>query len=442
MSAPDAGAALWERLLLGAVAQSPQRSAEAWPGFDAAHIAAPELRQAWRLLAPRGEPIPALELAARLGLAEDALAALLPMVPAPVDVGEVSKRVSACHVLREAAACARRSGAAGAVPGDGDWDAATGLVRREAARWRALLDGLPDGGPPAHGASVARWLRALGRRAAAPGEAWVPTGFGRLDALTGGLRPGHLVYVAGRPGMGKTFLLLALSRAALLAGRPVVFVSLEMLEGELVERMAAADAGVGLARLRQAALSEAECRRLDASARRQARWPMAIVCPRGTGCDEVVDQARRAADGLDRPLICLDYVQLVSVPGAGGATRNEQLERVSRALKVLAREAGGPVVAASQLSREVERRADKRPLMSDLRDSGSLEADADHVWMLYRPGRYDRAADPAAAEIILEKNRHGEAGGTVRARFDEATGRFAQAPGDAREAPPPAPDAA
>lgn len=316
MSALDGQAEIWERLLLGVVAHSPQRSSEVWRGFDAAHILTDHLRQAWVLLEPRSEPMPPLELAARLAITEEHLARLLPMHPGPVDVGQTSLRISSYHVLRKAVECARQTNAVGTAVEEGDWEAVTAVVRREHSRWRTLLDGLPME-ESSHGTSVARWLRSLGGRAAAPEEAYLSTGLERLDDLSGGLRPGHLIFVAGRPGMGKTFFLLWLCRVALLSGRPVIFLSLEMLDEELIERMTAVDANVPLKRLRQAVLSEAECDAVAASVRRQADWPISIQSPKGTSHDEVINRIRRAASGLDKPLVCVDYLQLVSVAGSG-----------------------------------------------------------------------------------------------------------------------------
>jgi replicative DNA helicase len=255
----------------------------------------------------------------------------------------------------------------------------------------------------------------------------VPTGFIDLDRLLSGLNPSDLLIVAGRPGQGKTgFLLSVAKNAALTHKKHVAIFSLEMSNEQVVQRLIAQETGIDSQRLRTGKLQESE-------------WPLF------THAIEVFSDTKLFLDdtpaitplqlrtkcrrlhmeyGLD--LVIIDYLQLM-----GGDTRNDnrvqEVSYISRNLKILARELNVPVLTAAQLSRAVEQRSDKRPVLSDLRESGSLEQDADIVMFIYRPDQYEKdTTKQNVAEIIVAKHRNGPVG-SVEMIFRGALAKFENA---------------
>ncbi len=239
----------------------------------------------------------------------------------------------------------------------------------------------------------------------------VPTGFIDLDRLLAGLQPSDLLIIAGRPGMGKTgFLISAAKNAAQTFNKHVAIFSLEMSNEQLVQRLIAQETGIDSQRLRTGKLNEDE-------------WPLfthaiEVLSDTHIFLDDTPaitplqlrTKCRRLHMEFRLDLILVDYLQLMT-----GDTRSEnrvqEVSYISRNLKVLARELNVPVLAAAQLSRAVEQRADKRPMLSDLRESGSLEQDADVVMFIYRPDQYDpETVKQNLAEIIVAKHRNGPVG--------------------------------
>ncbi len=237
----------------------------------------------------------------------------------------------------------------------------------------------------------------------------IPTGFIDLDRQLSGLQPSNLIIVGGRPGTGKTALGLGMAaHAATHAGAKVLIFSLEMTEGELGGRLLAAEARVNSADIRDGRLSPAEWVRINAAVGKLSEVPIFIDDNPHLTIMELRAKARRhqSREGLD--LVVIDYLQLMT-----GAGENRQLEvaEVSRGLKLLARELRVPVVALSQLSRNTEQRADKRPMLADLRDSGGIEQDADTVIFVYRDELYyPDSPDRGMAEINVAKQRSGPVG--------------------------------
>src|SRR5580700_4521678 len=240
----------------------------------------------------------------------------------------------------------------------------------------------------------------------------VPTGYRDLDAQLAGLQAGNLVVVGARPAMGKTsFALGIVSHAAVHARVPVLLFSLEMSHLELTQRMLCSEAGVDASRMRTGHLLESDWPKISSAIGRLGEAPIFIDDnPRVTVMD-IRAKARRLKSKEGLGLVVIDYLQLMT--GQSGRAENRQVEvsEISRGLKVLARELEVPVVALSQLSRGLELRQDIRPVLSDLRESGSIEQDSDVVIFIYRDEVYNHESpDRGTAEIIVSKHRNGPTG--------------------------------
>ena len=253
----------------------------------------------------------------------------------------------------------------------------------------------------------------------------VPTGFVDLDERLYGLQPNALIIVGARPGMGKTAFGLGMAAHAAVEARvPTLVFSLEMGNDEITNRLLVSEARVDSSRIRNGRLQEQDWPKIGDAVARLGDAPLFIDDNPNTTVMEIRAKARRLKarqGGLG--LIIVDYLQLMS----GSSVENRQLEvsSISRGLKVLARELQVPVVALSQLSRQLEARADKRPTLADLRESGSLEQDADVVMFLYRDEMYNpESADRGTAEVIIAKHRNGPTGKVQLAFLDHYT-RFA-----------------
>ena len=236
----------------------------------------------------------------------------------------------------------------------------------------------------------------------------VPTGFADLDRLTGGLRPGQLVVLGARPSVGKSALALDAGLHVARTTGPALFVSAEMAGLELGSRVLAGG-GVASDRLLAGRLDDLDFARLETRRAELSAVPLFIDDAPGTTLIAIRARARRQAARGGLALLIVDYLQLIGAERRG-TRREAEVAEISRGLKALARELHVPVLAVAQLNRAVELRADKRPMLSDLRESGSLEQDADVVALLHRPGVYDREADPGAAELIIAKHRNGPTG--------------------------------
>jgi replicative DNA helicase len=246
----------------------------------------------------------------------------------------------------------------------------------------------------------------------------VPTGYSDLDTLLLGLQPSTLVVVAARPGQGKTaFALGAAANVALSAGRPVIFFSMEMGNVELTKRLLAAEARVEARKLQTGRLTDADWTRLSTAMGHLGQAPFFIDDNPHCTVMEMRAKARRVkAQYRDIGLIVVDYLQLMSSPRRV-ESRQVEVSELSRGLKILARELDCPVVALSQLNRQLEYRADKRPILADLRESGSIEQDADVVCFLYRDDAYNPESEQRGmAEVIVAKHRNGPTD-TIRLAF-------------------------
>lgn len=263
----------------------------------------------------------------------------------------------------------------------------------------------------------------------------VPSGYSRLDAMTSGFQPADLIIIAGRPSMGKTALVMnAVQNAAIEFGVPCLVFSLEMSKESLVERLLCAEARVDSQRLRGGFLEQRDWIHLTKAATRISEAPIQID---DTGAPTILDiraKARRwrsdssifkSAD--THGVIVVDYLQLIHGRASSGReefSREREISEISRGLKALAKELRVPIIALSQLNRAVEARGDKRPMLSDLRESGAIEQDADVIAFVYRDEVYNKeSSDKGVAEVIIGKQRNGPVG-TVRLKFLNEYTRF------------------
>lgn len=250
-----------------------------------------------------------------------------------------------------------------------------------------------------------------------------PTGYTDLDELLLGFQNSTLLIVAARPGMGKTsFALGAAANVAIVTKRPVIFFSMEMGTVELTKRLLASEARVEARKLQTGRLNDADWTRLNTAMSHLGESPLYIDDNPHCTVMEMRAKARRIkARHGDLGLIVVDYLQLMSTPGRP-ESRQVEVADLSRGLKILARELDCPVVALAQLNRQLEYRQDKRPMLADLRESGSIEQDADVVMFIYRDESYNTETDQrGTAEIIVAKHRNGPTGNVRLAFLDHFT---------------------
>src|SRR5918998_609391 len=250
------------------------------------------------------------------------------------------------------------------------------------------------------------------------------SGYADLDQLTGGLQKSDLIIIAARPSVGKTAFALGVAYGAAVQHQKTVGIfSLEMSADQLVQRLLSMETGVDSHRLRLGQIDDNEWDRISRAFGRLSEAPIYIDDASTSNIMDVRSKARRlqAEHGVD--LIVIDYLQLMTARRT--ENRVQEISEISRGLKGLARELNVPVVALSQLSRAVESRADHRPMLSDLRESGSIEQDADIVIFIYREDKYeDDSEKKGIAEIIISKHRNGPVG-SINLRFFDRTARFA-----------------
>jgi replicative DNA helicase len=253
----------------------------------------------------------------------------------------------------------------------------------------------------------------------------VPTGFTELDQLTNGLHPGQLILIAARPALGKSTLALDFARAAAITNdMPAIFFSLEMGRSEIAMRLLSAESNIFLQKLRKGDVRSDDWTTLASTRGRIADAPLYIDDSPNMTLVEIRAKCRRLKQKAGLKLIVIDYLQLMT-SGKRVESRQQEVSEFSRALKLLAKELQVPVIALSQLNRGPEQRVDKKPALSDLRESGSLEQDADMVILLHRESAYEKESSrPGEADLIIAKHRNGPTG-TVTVAFQGAFSRFA-----------------
>ena len=266
------------------------------------------------------------------------------------------------------------------------------------------------------------------------GLSGIPSGFDKLDKLTSGWQPSDLIIVAARPGMGKTALTLTMARnIAVASNQPVAFFSLEMSSVQLITRLISSETGLSSEKLRTGKLEKHEWEQLNVKVKTLEKAPLFIDDTPSLSIFDLRAKARRLASQYGIKLIVIDYLQLMTAGGSQkGGNREQEISMISRNLKALAKELNVPVIALSQLSRAVETRGgSKRPLLSDLRESGAIEQDADIVSFIYRPEYYkidewddeERSPTEGQAEFIVAKHRNGGLD-NIRLKFIGHLGKF------------------
>ena len=253
------------------------------------------------------------------------------------------------------------------------------------------------------------------------GRTGLTSGFADIDAMTTGFQPGNFIIVAARPGMGKSSFALNMAVAAAReAGEPIAFFSLEMSNNELIQRLICSEARISMNDMRRGLIKEHQWESISRAMETLDHLPIYLDDVGALTVGDVRNRCRllKKTAGSSLGAIFIDYLQLMR-PGvlARNANRNEELSEICRTLKVTAKEIGVPIVALAQLNRAVETRQEKRPMLADLRDSGSIEQEADVVAFLYRNGYYNpEATDADVTEFIIAKHRNGPTG-TAKLRF-------------------------
>lgn len=266
------------------------------------------------------------------------------------------------------------------------------------------------------------------------GLSGIPTGFDKLDKLTSGWQPSDLIIVAARPGMGKTALTLTMARnIAVDFNQAVAFFSLEMSSVQLITRLISSETGLSSEKLRTGKLEKHEWEQLNVKVKTLEKAPLFIDDTPSLSIFDLRAKARRLKSQYDIKVIMIDYLQLMTAGGSQkGGNREQEISTISRNLKALAKELNVPVIALSQLSRAVETRGgSKRPLLSDLRESGAIEQDADIVSFIYRPEYYkidewddeERSPTEGQGEFIVAKHRNGGLD-NIRLKFIGHLGKF------------------
>lgn len=392
--------------------------------YRAAHQA---IWAAMLALFERRVPIDLLLLAAELrdrGTLGDAggeayLAELVAATPTAVHAGYYAGRVREAAVRRRLLAAARAIGEAALDRGLSIEEVTTrstealteAAMARMGTEYRAM-------------AEIAETVfDRLGQPAVRP----IETGIYPLDRIIGGMRRGELTIVAARPSVGKTALAVQIANAVSLRGTPVGFLSLEMQEAALAARFLALNSGVDMYAYQLAGGTEAETNAVMRAFAQLAERPLYISDAPDMTLSSVVGRARRMHAERGIAVLIIDYLQLVTVPSGQGRRRPEnrvqEMTLVSGEMKRLARELDVAVLALAQLSRAVERRTPPRPILSDLRESGSLEQDGDVIVFIHRPDQYDTSAAAGVAELIVAKHRNGPTG-IGRMRFRARTAEF------------------
>ena len=260
------------------------------------------------------------------------------------------------------------------------------------------------------------------------GHGGVPTGFEHLDEMLHGLHPGQMIVVAGRPGSGKSTLAMDFARSAAIKHRqPTVIFSLEMSKQDIMMRLFSAEARVKLSDIRAGRMNDDDWRKIALRSSELAEAPLFVDDSPNLTMMEIRAKSRRLKQRHDLKLIVIDYMQLMT-SGKRVESRQQEVSEFSRAMKLIAKELDVPVVALSQLNRGPEQRTDKKPMLSDLRESGSIEQDADVVLLVHREDMYERESPRAGeADIIIAKHRNGPTGMATVA-FQGHLSRFVDMP--------------
>ena len=346
------------------------------------------------------------------------LAEVLGSVPTAANAGYYARIVHERAQLRKLIAAGTRIQQLGYAEAGGE---VTELINLAQAEMYAVTDQKTAEDYIAVGDVLEETLEQLENASGSPMPG-VPTGFRDLDRLTNGLQSGQMVVIAARPGLGKSTLALDFARSASIKnGLPAVFFSLEMNRTEILQRLLSAESGVFLEKMRNGKLEQVDWDHICHVEGRIKEAPLYIDDSPNLTLMEIRAKARRIKQQHGLELIIIDYLQLMTSGKSKVESRQQEVSEFSRSLKLLAKELGIPVVALSQLNRGPEQRSDKRPALSDLRESGSIEQDADVVILLHRdPNDEDRAGE---ADMIVAKHRNGRTD-TIQVLFQGHKARF------------------
>lgn len=441
-SAPAPGVIASEMAVLGAMIQSRPAAEEAAGTLTSASFWLPFHQivfEAAESLAAEGSPVDPAAVLGRIprivpgrpvsSADGTALASLIPRAGA---VGYHARIIAADSMRRQARLIAerilQRTGADCADPAQ-----AAGDARRE-------LDEILGAGAADGAVTAAELIGDVLADLENPVDAdrGIPTGLADLDALVPGMRAGQLVIIAGRPGFGKSMLGLNIARQAAVRMRlPVLLMSLEMTRDEVMHRIIAAEAMVGLEVIQRHELDDGDWQRIQRAHDRIAGSGLIIDDAADAGLARLRVRLREMARSGPARLVVVDYLQLMHAGKAD--SRQQAVADLSRGLKLIAREFAVPVVVCAQLNRGPEQRTDKRPMPSDLRESGAVEADADVIMLLHRPEYYDPGNRPGELDVIVAKDRQGRLG-EIRVGFQGEHGRLVDltrtwSPSSALEAP-------
>jgi replicative DNA helicase len=311
------------------------------------------------------------------------------------------------------------------------------------SRCRKALDGIDTGkdtdGPVHIKELMARMLNDMVEKSENPHSmTGISTGFPEIDRMLDGLKPGSLYVIAGRPSMGKSVMGINFIHSAVKQNKSALLFTLEMSYDEVLRRLCATEQGLNSHHLQRANMSEDEWSQLCVAAKDLSEHRWWIDETPDLDINAIVSRARRLHRSHPLSIICVDYIGLIKTEKKN--RHDLEIGEITRALKVLSKELSIPVIALSQLNRDLEKRPDKRPIMSDLRDSGSIEQDADVVITLYRDEWYDpKSIDKDCAEIMISKNRSGRCG-MVPLRFEGHRYRFLPLPEGLPSAGQPRPE--
>lgn len=299
------------------------------------------------------------------------------------------------------------------------FDIAEGNIKKETTAINVLID------------EAIKGIEFAGKRA--DGLSGIPTGFTALDEITSGWQPSDLIIIAARPSMGKTAFVLSMARnIAVDHNQPIAVFSLEMSSVQLVNRLIASETELGSEKIRNGRLSEDEWKQLHAKITKLMKAPIYVDDTPALSIFELRAKCRRLQQRHGIKVLIIDYLQLMTAGSDMRGNREQEVSTISRQLKIIAKELNIPVIALSQLNRGVEQRAGefKKPMLSDLRESGAIEQDADMVLFIHRPERYGILADSEGnslkgiADIIIAKHRNG-AVGEIQLRFRNELAQFA-----------------
>ena len=389
-------------------------------------------------LSGRGEPADAVTVAAELQRRGELqrvggapyLHTLIASVPTPANAGYYARIVRERSLLRSLVTAGTRIVQLGYADAGGDVDQIVDQASQEifaVGERRASADYIPMS---EISESILDELEDIERNKDKLNG--VPTGFADLDRLTQGLHPGQMIIVAARPAMGKSTLALDFCRsAAIHHDTCAVIFSLEMSRSEIAMRLLSAESGVFLTKMRSGEMTSKDWRKVSETTSRVSEAPLFIDDSPNMAMTEIRAKCRRLKQQHDLGLVVVDYLQLMS-SGRQVESRQQEVSEFSRQLKLLAKEIEVPVVAVAQLNRGPEQRTDKKPMMADLRESGSLEQDADVIMLLHRPEYYNAEDRPGEADIIVAKHRNGETA-IIKTLFQGHMARFANYTG--REEP-------